>query len=71
MQTKAQVLIRRKNVEKRTSLSRSRIYALLKEKKFPQPIRLGRMSVAWIESEISEWIAERISEFRKSNGGEK
>ncbi|MFA5959084.1 MAG: AlpA family phage regulatory protein [Tatlockia sp.] len=61
-----QVLIRRKEVERLTTLSRSRIYALMQQGIFPKPISLGTMSVAWIESEVQEWVAARIAEFRKS-----
>jgi len=66
--TAPQALIRRKEVERLTTLSRSRIYALMQQGTFPKPVPLGKMSVAWIESEIREWIATRISEFRKSTG---
>jgi prophage regulatory protein len=62
-------LIRRKEVERLTSLSRSRIYALMAAGVFPMPIRLGTMSVAWIEAEIQDWISTRISESRKMIGG--
>lgn len=55
-------LIRRREVERLTALSRSRLYALMKEGSFPAPIRLGSMSVAWLESEVQGWIAERIAE---------
>lgn len=58
-------LIRRKEVERQTSLSRSRIYALMQEGLFPDSVSLGPMSVAWVESEVQEWIAARIAEFRK------
>jgi len=59
-------LIRRKEVERLTTLSRSRIYALMQQNLFPKPISLGSMSVAWIESEVKDWITQRIAEFRKS-----
>ncbi len=55
------VLIRRKQVEAMTSLSRSRIYALMNEGAFPKPVRLGTQSVAWPLSEIEAWINERIA----------
>ncbi len=54
-------LIRRKEVEKLTALSRSRIYDLMKIGKFPKPVQLGAMSVAWLEIEVREWIADRIA----------
>jgi prophage regulatory protein len=56
------VLIRRKQVEALTSLSRSRIYALMADDQFPKPIRLGSMSVAWVMADIEAWINARISE---------
>jgi prophage regulatory protein len=64
-------LIRRKEVERLTSLSRSRIYALIAMGDFPKPIRLGAMSVAWIEAEIQDWISSRISATRQFGGGAK
>ena len=58
-------LIRRKEVERLTALSRSRIYDLMKRGEFPKQVILGAMSVAWLEIEIREWIASRIAD-RKS-----
>ena len=59
-------LIRRKEVERLTALSRSRIYALMKQGAFPKPVNLGVMSVAWVEAEVQQWIAARITDRRKS-----
>ena len=61
-------LIRRKAVERLTGLSRSRIYALMAEGDFPKNISLGAMSVAWLEIEVREWIANRIADSRKTAG---
>ncbi|MEI7456686.1 MAG: AlpA family transcriptional regulator [Nitrosomonadales bacterium] len=55
-------LLRRKEVEKLTALSRSRIYDLMKIGQFPRPVTLGVMSVAWLETEVHEWIADRIAD---------
>jgi prophage regulatory protein len=60
------VLIRRKEVERLTALSRSRIYDLMKQGAFPKPVALGAMSVAWVEAEIQDWIAARIADSRKA-----
>lgn len=57
----ALVILRRKQVEQRTGLSRSSIYAKLKEKTFPAPVTLGPKSVGWIESEINSWISEQVA----------
>lgn len=60
-------LIRRREVERLTALSRSRIYALMAAGDFPKPVRLGVMSVAWPEILVREWIASRIAD-RKAAG---
>ncbi len=59
-------LIRRKEVERLTALSRSRIYALMAVGDFPKPVQLGAMSVAWVEAEVREWISSRIADSRKA-----
>jgi prophage regulatory protein len=55
-------LLRRREVERLTALSRSRIYALMASGEFPKPVRLGVMSVAWPSNEIQNWIDARIAE---------
>lgn len=62
-------LIRRQEVERLTALSRSRIYALMALNEFPKPIRLGAMSVAWLETEVHAWIEQRIADSRKAIAG--
>ncbi|ARU30788.1 hypothetical protein CAP31_03255 [Sulfuriferula sp. AH1] len=57
-------LIRRNKVEEITSLSRSRIYALMADDDFPKPVRLGSMSVAWVLADVEEWINARIAQSR-------
>jgi prophage regulatory protein len=53
-------ILRRKQVEKRTGLSRSTIYLRIQEGTFPKPVSLGARTVGWIENEIQEWLAARI-----------
>ena len=53
-------ILRRKQVEKRTGLSRSTIYLRIKEGTFPRPINLGVRAVGWLENEIEAWLAERM-----------
>ena len=48
----------------RTGLSRSTIYVRLDQGRFPRPVSLGGRAVGWIESEVDEWIRERIDESR-------
>ena len=53
-------ILRRKQVETRTGLSRSTIYLRIKKGSFPKPIKLGERAVGWIESEIYDWLDEKI-----------
>lgn len=53
-------ILRRRQVEKRTGLSRSTLYEFLKAGRFPRPIRLGLRAVGWVESDIESWLQERI-----------
>lgn len=39
--------------------SSAHIYSLMKEKKFPQRVRLGVRAVGWYEDEIDQWLADR------------
>jgi prophage regulatory protein len=56
----APTILRRKQVEHRTGLSRSTIYEKVGKGEFPAPIRLSAQSVGWLSHEIDEWIAQRI-----------
>ena len=53
-------ILRRKQVEKRTGLSRSTIYLRIQENNFPRPIKLGARAVGWLENEIEAWLATRM-----------
>lgn len=60
------MILRRKQVESRTGLSRSTIYARIAAGLFPSPIDLGGgRAVGWLESEIDQWVQSRITESRK------
>jgi prophage regulatory protein len=55
-------ILKRPDVEKRTGLSRSTIYALLSngEREFPRPVNLaGGNSVGWYEHEVEAYLASR------------
>ncbi|MBM7038070.1 AlpA family transcriptional regulator [Vibrio ulleungensis] len=45
-----------KEVIKKTALSRSAIYRKMDEGSFPKSVSLGDRAVAWIESEVEEWM---------------
>lgn len=61
----APVILRRKQVEARTGLPRSSIYAGIKAGTFPAPIALGEKSVGWLQHEVDAWISSRVAASRK------
>ncbi|CAI0781695.1 helix-turn-helix transcriptional regulator [Serratia fonticola] len=48
----------------RTGYSRSGLYKLISQGLFPKPVKIGTRSIAFIESEVDEWINQRIAESR-------
>lgn len=48
-------------VREYTSLSTSEIYRRIAAGEFPKQVTLGPKSVAWIESEITEWCEAVIA----------
>lgn len=64
MSEKTQRLLRLADVRSRVPYSRSTIYQLIAQGKFPKPISMGERAVAWLESEIDEWIEARIESGR-------
>lgn len=63
-------LLRLPNVIRRTGLCRARVYALIKEGKFPSSIKVGASSM-WVGSEIDAWIRATIASARASAGEKK
>jgi prophage regulatory protein len=56
-------LLRIKDVMRATGISKSYIYALAKEGKFPKSIRLvkGGSAVCWLASDVEKWISDCIA----------
>lgn len=52
-------ILRRKQVEARTGLSRSTLYAYIATGSFPTPVSLGARAVGWLESDIDAWLMSR------------
>jgi prophage regulatory protein len=61
--------LRMLEVQNRVPYSRSTIYAKIARGEFPAPIDLGARAVAWLESDIDEWIAARIAKSRAGGSG--
>lgn len=71
-------IIRRGQVERRTGLSRSSIYAKLRpnpkrpsdyDPTFPRPVSVGARAVGWIEEEVDLWLSRQVEKSRESEGG--
>lgn len=56
--------MRRKQVEARTGLSRSTIYARVANGTFPKPVNIGPRAVGWVESEITDWLNTQVEQSR-------
>lgn len=57
-------ILRLRDVQERTGRGRSSILADVKAGRFPTPFKVDGRSNAWLESDISNWLAQRIEEAR-------
>lgn len=55
----ALAILRRKEVEARTGLSRSSIYGLMAKDQFPKPVKLTAKAVGWRSDVIDSWLESR------------
>lgn len=68
---KTERVLRWPEVKQRTGICRSHAHNLsnLLDKsgnpRFPKPIKLGARASGWLESEIDQWLKERISQSRE------
>ena len=60
-----QRLIRLPEVLHKTGYKKAWIYKLISQGRFPKPIHLGVRAVAFIESEIDDWIGKLIEASKK------
>ena len=51
-----------KEVMELTALGRSSIYKFMNENRFPPSVPLGDRAVAWVDTEIHDWMDERLSQ---------
>lgn len=58
------MILRRRQVEQRTGLSRSTIYLRVAQGNFPKAVSFGARAVGWLESEIEEWLNSRVEQSR-------
>ncbi len=65
-QKSGEYLLRLPDVEARTGLKKSAIYAGMKAGTFPACVKLSARAAAWPLSVVESWIAERIRTSRKA-----
>ncbi|MEO6319428.1 MAG: AlpA family phage regulatory protein [Polaromonas sp.] len=53
-------LLRLPRVLDMTALGKSSVYAGVKSRTFPAPVRLSARAVGWREEDIDKWISERV-----------
>ncbi|MFC2993212.1 helix-turn-helix transcriptional regulator [Halomonas tibetensis] len=61
-------LIKLGEVLESTGLGRSTVYKYISEGTFPRPVSLGKRNRACVESEVQDWILDKIT--RRDEGDE-
>jgi prophage regulatory protein len=61
---KRTTILRQKQVQARTGLSRSTIYLRISEGNFPKQISLGGRAVGWLDEEVNSWLESQINRSR-------
>lgn len=54
-------LLRPPQVLDKTGLKRPQVYLYMKDGTFPKSVKIDPSSVAWLESEIDEWINQKLN----------
>jgi prophage regulatory protein len=65
----SETILRPAQVRLKTGLGRTAIYERVRAGKFPKPITLGSgaRAVGYLQSEVDQWIADRVAESRRGN----
>ena len=66
MENSKQRILRIKSVLDKTGDSRSGLYLKISKNLFPKPIKLSIRQSGWVESEVDEWIQQRIEATRSA-----
>jgi prophage regulatory protein len=61
----SKTLIRMSETMRRTGYGKAWLYKLIAQDRFPKPVKIGTRAIAFVESEIDEWINQRIAESRQ------
>jgi prophage regulatory protein len=61
-------VIRLPEVVSRVGLKKTQIYQLMRQRKFPQAVKMSERATGWLEHEIDSYIAERVAISRPQPG---
>ena len=59
-------ILRRRQVEAQTGLSRSTLYDYIRAGRFPPAVRVGSRAVGWVASEVDAWLALQVERSRSN-----
>ncbi len=54
----------------RVGFSKTHIYRLINKGEFPKPVPLGRFKVAFLETEVDQWMESRLAAREEGEGTE-
>lgn len=54
----------------RICISKTELYRRINSGEFPRPVPVGRQRVAFLEAEVSDWIADRVKARDQGKGVE-
>lgn len=55
-----QLFIRLPEVRQKVGMSKSYIYDLISQDKFPKPVKVSSRISCWVAAEVEQWIQEQI-----------
>lgn len=53
------ILLRRQQVEELIGVSRSALYAMMADNRFPRPLQISTRAVRWKRTDVVAWIESR------------
>lgn len=68
LQSAKNKFIRMREVLERTGYSKAWIYRLMSTGEFPSSVKIGSRSIAFIESEVEDWIYKKINNNGNNTG---
>ena len=54
------LLIRLPEVRQKVGMSKSQIYKLIAQDKFPKPVKVSPRISCWVTAEVDQWVQEQI-----------